>query len=265
MFKITTLIENNSFDADLFAEKGLSIVIDNQKDKIIFDFGASNKYWENATKLGFNPSSFNFGVISHGHNDHCGGARMMLEKNMFHTIYANNKIFDKKFVHRNGETTEIGLPENLLEVKRMFSFVSDVTEICEGVFAITNIKDGRTENRYIKEDNSVDDFNDETVVVLKGKESLHVITGCGHNGLSSILKRVSEVFKTKKIDSVIGGLHIYDADYEFLQETVKSIEEYAVKTLIVGHCTGANGLSYLTEKTDCKVNLLYTGSTYSLS
>ena len=265
MFKITTLIENNSFDKDLSSEKGLSVLIDNSKDKIIFDYGLSNKYWDNAIKLGFNPSSFNFGIISHGHNDHCGGARMMLEKNMFHTIYSNNKIFNRKYVFRDNEKKYIGLSENLFEAERRFIFVDDVTEICDGIFAITNLVDGRTESQYIKEDDSVDDFDDETIVVLKGESSLHVITGCCHKGLVSTLKRVKAVFPKDKIDTVIGGLHIHKADHDFLEETVKTIEENNVKTLIVGHCTGSNGLSYLSEHTNCNVNLLYTGSTYSLS
>jgi len=264
MFKLTTLIENNSFDKHLEKEKGLSLLIDNKKEKIIFDFGLSNNYWDNAIKLGFNPSIFNIGVVSHGHQDHSGGVKLMVEKNMFHKVYANEKIFKGKYKNFEGNTSYIGIDKNLEQVKDRFEFFKDNIQISENIFAITDIKDGRLEDRYIDKDKKIDHFDDESFLVLKGVDGLHIITGCCHKGLKATLNRAKEVFPNEKIITVIGGLHTYDADYEFLQDTVNSIKKHNVKTLIVGHCTGANGIEYLSEQTDCNINLLYTGSIYIL-
>ena len=264
MFKITTLIENNSFDSNLHHEKGLSLLIENSVDKIVFDYGLTDKFWENATTLGFNPSIFNYGIISHGHSDHVGGAPKMLQRNMFHTIYANELIFNPKFKNVNNEKTENGITTDLLSARGRFVFFEGVIEVSKDVFALTNITDGRLEERYVDENGNMDTFSDETIVVLKGEKGLHVVLGCCHKGLKASLETVKLTFPNDDIISVVGGLHIHDADYDFLQETITAIKDHNVKSLIVGHCTGANGISYLTEQTNCSVTLLYTGSTYTL-
>ncbi|WP_243002637.1 MBL fold metallo-hydrolase [Lachnotalea glycerini] len=72
--KITTLIENNTDDkGQLLFEHGLSLYIEADGKKFLFDTGQSGDFIENANSLSKNLNELDFCIISHGHYDHSGG------------------------------------------------------------------------------------------------------------------------------------------------------------------------------------------------
>ncbi len=80
MLKITVLVDNTVVKPmGLKGEHGLSILIEKDGKKILFDARQSNILIENAIKLGMD-LDFDTVVISHGHHDHTGGLKKVLEK-----------------------------------------------------------------------------------------------------------------------------------------------------------------------------------------
>ena len=79
--RIITLIENVINSGNLQAEHGLSLYIETDKQKILFDTGQSDMFIQNAHKLGVNIEDIDSLVLSHGHYDHTGGLYTFLEKN----------------------------------------------------------------------------------------------------------------------------------------------------------------------------------------
>jgi 7,8-dihydropterin-6-yl-methyl-4-(beta-D-ribofuranosyl)aminobenzene 5'-phosphate synthase len=74
--KITTLIENkNTENPELISEHGLSLFIEKNGKKILFDTGSSGIFTENARKLSIDISAVDLTIISHGHYDHGGGLK----------------------------------------------------------------------------------------------------------------------------------------------------------------------------------------------
>ncbi|MCI8845747.1 MAG: MBL fold metallo-hydrolase [Lachnospiraceae bacterium] len=71
--KITALLENKTNREDMLTEHGLSLYIETEKHKILFDMGQSDLFAKNAAALGINLSSVDIAVLSHGHYDHGGG------------------------------------------------------------------------------------------------------------------------------------------------------------------------------------------------
>ena len=71
--RIIALIENLAYKQDLIAEHGLSIYIETEDRKIIFDTGQSGLFLQNSEKLGVNIENIDSLVLSHGHYDHTGG------------------------------------------------------------------------------------------------------------------------------------------------------------------------------------------------
>ncbi len=78
---IKTLVENTSLSKDFGSEHGLSLYIETQNHKILFDVGASDLFLQNAKKLDVNIADVDFLAISHGHYDHGGGLKTFLEEN----------------------------------------------------------------------------------------------------------------------------------------------------------------------------------------
>ena len=82
--KITVLAENSvckSNSLNVKAENGLSLFIEFDERKILFDTGQSDLFIHNARKMGIDLSQVDYLVISHGHFDHGGGLKHFLKIN----------------------------------------------------------------------------------------------------------------------------------------------------------------------------------------
>ena len=103
--KITTLIDNLTYGKNFVGEHGLSILIENDKKKILFDTGQSGNFIKNANLLGIDISDIDSVVISHGHYDHCGGIMEFVKYNKKAKIYIKKEAFYNKYKIKkyNGE------------------------------------------------------------------------------------------------------------------------------------------------------------------
>ena len=96
-YKITTLVENCVYGRKLQAEHGLSLYIETQEHRLLFDTGASDLFIRNACLLHIDLQKVDYLILSHGHNDHTGGLRYFLELNTQATVVCKSEIFSHKF------------------------------------------------------------------------------------------------------------------------------------------------------------------------
>lgn len=87
MLKIVGLVENTTESPNLKYKHGLSLYIETERHRILFDMGPNDLFLENARKLGVDIASIDIAVISHGHVDHCGGLKSFLKGNSTARIY----------------------------------------------------------------------------------------------------------------------------------------------------------------------------------
>ena len=76
--KITTLIENKDGHC-INGEFGLSLLIEDNDFRFIFDTGKTGKFLENAEKMNINLKNIQHMVLSHSHFDHTGGVKTFIE------------------------------------------------------------------------------------------------------------------------------------------------------------------------------------------
>ena len=127
--KIYTLIENTSCVDGFAYEHGLSLYIETEKMRILFDSGQSGAFADNAVKLGIDLGKVDVMILSHGHYDHSGGIGRFLELNNTAPVYISSTAFG---MHYNAEDRYIGVDEELKNSSR-FVFVDDYEEIGEGI------------------------------------------------------------------------------------------------------------------------------------
>ena len=104
IMKITVLAENSvckKKTMNVIPEHVLSLFIEFDERKILFDTGQSDLFISNAEKMGIDLSQVDYLVISHGHFDHGGGLKRFLKINkktrIFLHINALHKFYTKIF------------------------------------------------------------------------------------------------------------------------------------------------------------------------
>ena len=81
--RIVTLVENTRAEGreDLTPEHGLSLYVERDDQRILFDTGATQAFRQNAERLDVDIAGVDAAVISHHHYHHGGGLPYFLEAN----------------------------------------------------------------------------------------------------------------------------------------------------------------------------------------
>ncbi|MBE6631544.1 MAG: MBL fold metallo-hydrolase [Ruminococcaceae bacterium] len=239
--KIIVLSENTCSCRDYKSEHGLSLYIETDGQKILFDMGQSDIFLRNSEKLGIDLSSVNFAVLSHGHYDHGGGLGAFLKKNDSAPVYINSHAFEP---HYNGSGKYNGLDRELLRYERII-FVDDKTclgngicvDPCKEMKIIRNFDNfglGMLENDVI----IADDFRHEQYLIIEEYGKRILISGCSHRGVINILNHY-------RPDVFVGGFHFFKMDPgEELLSMAKELKKYSA-IYYTCHCTGREQFDFI--------------------
>lgn len=265
--RITSLLENTTTNEQFKVEHGLSLFIETESYKILFDMGQSDLFAENAKTLGIDLKEVDIAVLSHGHYDHGGGLAKFLTLNDHAPVYVSAKAFER---HYNGSEKYIGLDPALQGNARLqvineeaceassdvpgkgVAIVSGLTlYTCNhlvrkynlGSFGLTMVREDdrqkeACENREQKQELLPDDFTHEQYLLIEEKGKRVLISGCSHKGIMDIV----EWFEP---DVLVGGFHFSKLP---LDETLAG---YAMQLaqhntmFYTCHCTGKEQYEYM--------------------
>lgn len=277
--KVTTLIENTSLNENLISEHGLSLYIETDTHKILFDTGKTDSFLKNAKKLNIDLKEVDMVIISHGHYDHIGGLMSFLDLNQQATVYLKKAIFDfQYFSIRDNEKKYIGYPDGLLKYKHRFKFLEDSNYHIDDVHIIPKIETiyplpKGNDLLYKKKGETLsnDDFKHELVFAINTINGVHLFSGCAHNGILNMVSTVKNVLPNTPIKTIIGGFHLIEANDFVATETDKELTTIATilkqftngATYYTGHCTGNNALEKLSSILKSEIQTLTTGKEFT--
>lgn len=254
--KIVSLLENTANRNDVKTEHGLSLYIETEDHKILFDMGQTDLFCENAKILGIDLSAVDIAILSHGHYDHGGGLKKFMEINSIAPIFINKYAF---LPYYNGTEKYIGLDENIKKSKNVF-LTGNKFGIDTGLTLYScnrkNRKHGFSSfglNKKAKGEFLPDDFLHEHYLLIKENGKKVLISGCSHKGILNI----TEWFEP---DVLVGGFHFCKMETnEELAEAAKTLNSFKT-TYYTCHCTGTEQFLFMKNYMD-NIHYLSCGET----
>lgn len=241
--KIISLLENTTQRDDMKIEHGLSLYIETESRKILFDMGQSDIFSDNAKTLGADLSAVDLAVLSHGHYDHSGGLKKFLEINKNAPVYIHRDAF---LPHCNGTEKYIGVDTSLKDHPQIV-FTDEYYKIGEGLelFSCNDRKrkypllpsglTEKTEDGFIP-----DDFRHEQYLLIEEKGKRVLISGCSHKGILDIASYFSP-------DYLIGGFHYSKLPCDsFLENAARELSSYPTQ-FFTCHCTGYEQYEFMKQ------------------
>jgi 7,8-dihydropterin-6-yl-methyl-4-(beta-D-ribofuranosyl)aminobenzene 5'-phosphate synthase len=273
--KITTLAENTA-EMGYLAEWGLSMLVEADGVKVLFDTGMGIAAVHNAQLFGIDLGTVDKIVISHGHRDHTGGLRevlMRMKKEV--EVIAHPDIWALKYTrwrkrseHYSGMPFRRELLENLGARFNMTKKSVRITDrfMTTGEIPMLSAYEEIDSGLFDKKTGEMlpDELKDDLALVIDAEYGLVVILGCAHHGIINTLKQARKVAGKELIYAAIGGTHLLNATKDRWQKTAADLKEMGVQYLGVSHCTGFEAAAYLAQEFGERFFMNNSGSRWKL-
>lgn len=247
--RLTTLSENTTSRPATLAEEGLSILIEMGTSVILLDTGQTNSVVHNAAALGVDLNALDKIVLSHGHFDHTGGLRSLLQtiRRPIDVVCHPNVWGAKYAVAKEGNERFIGVPFQRAELESLGArFVQSRVPMALddhigtlGEVPMTTNFESLDSHLCVKGVAGLreDELLDDLAIVIDTDDGLVVVSGCAHRGIINTLLQAQKLTGVERVRTVVGGSHLVGSSEERVWQTVASLKEMNVGQLGLCHCT----------------------------
>ena len=272
---ITVLVDNRAGGPGVLAEHGLAFWIEADGHRILFDTGQGKVLQHNAQQLDISLDTAEMVVLSHGHFDHTGGLKAVLESGGEMAVCLHPAALERKYARqKTGPHRSIGIPGlDEATLSRQASFLvwtREPAELSRGV-RVT----GEIPRRNDFEDTGgpfyrdplctePDLLPDDQVLYIETSAGLVVVLGCAHAGVVNTLDYVAELTGQNRVYAVLGGMHLVRATPRRLEATVAALERYGVQRVGTAHCTGMRAVTYLWSRLSAVCFECSVGSVFNI-
>lgn len=259
--KLTVLVDNNTLiDRYLLGEPALSIFIEADGKRILFDTGYSDAFLRNAQKLGIDLLDLDDVVISHGHVDHTWGLmalmRLYTEHNFENAALKKSPRLHKPRLVAHPDALqsktfaslglgEIGSVFSVEKLEQQFSVLLSKEPVWLtknlvflGEIARENSFEGTsTIGQVANEPSTPDLILDDTGLACKTAHGLVVISGCAHAGICNTIEQAKRICNDERIVDVIGGFHLLAPAPQQMSGTLDYFSKLQAQAVHACHCT----------------------------
>lgn len=270
MIKVIVLLENTSSAPNMKYKHGLSLYIETDNHKILFDMGPNDFFLKNADTLGVNIADIDTAVISHGHIDHCGGLKYFLQRNTKAKIFIRPQAIEKHYVKVLGIPFYAGIDNTLISEDR-FIFTGDHCIIDDEITLFSNVEKHfplpkSDSNLFVKQNGKLtpDNFIHEQNLIVSSNNKKVLLCGCAHSGIANIVNGAKNIINDSPT-AVIGGFHLYEPAAR-RYESDKYITDVAAvladneSSYYTCHCTGMQACEKMKNNLGARLSYIGTGT-----
>lgn len=253
---ITVLVENSVNLRGLKAEHGLAWLIEIGGRRVLFDTGQTELLLDNAGALGCSLEGLDAIVLSHGHYDHTGGLAAVRRLSPAAQVCLHPAAMRPKFnANSDGGGRYIGMPDAgrqaIADAGPKLTLTAACQEIVSGLFVtgeiprLTDFEDVGGHFFLDERCQQADPLVDDQAVFFQTPTGVVVVLGCAHAGVVNTLTQVERLTTGKRIQAVLGGMHLFNASPERLAATVEALQRRDIPLLAPAHCTGLAAVTRL--------------------
>ena len=265
MVKITVLNDNRCDNTALECEHGISLFIEYDGKRVLFDSGQTDIFIKNAERMNIDLNKIDAIVLSHGDYDHGNGLKYLNTKTKLicHPDFMLTRI-SKRTGNDNGlnqTRDEIKQKYDLIESREPV-YISDKIIFLGQIERNNDFEKGENLPAYDKNGNTYEHL-DDSGLVIKTEEGLIVISGCAHSGICNTTEYAKKIAGDNRILAVIGGFHLKEIN-EQTKRTIEYMKENSVKTVYLAHCTSDIVCQEFLKQIPENTKIIKTGAEYIL-
>ena len=261
--RITNLCDNLVARLGYTGEWGLSMLVEFGTTSVLLDAGHTRTAVANARRRGIDLKRITQIVLSHGHKDHTGGLRQMLESiDQPVDVILHPEAWRPKYASREGQNDPqmqfVGMPYSREALEDLGArFIEQTTPhwitpdlVTSGEIPMVTAFERIDENLFIKGASGFvpDPLADDQALFVKSPKGLVVLMGCAHRGVINTLLHAREVTGVDQVYAVLGGIHLFRAGQEQIQKTIAHLADFGIERIGASHCTGMPAAMTLAER-----------------
>jgi 7,8-dihydropterin-6-yl-methyl-4-(beta-D-ribofuranosyl)aminobenzene 5'-phosphate synthase len=237
----------------------------------------------NVDALGFDLSSCELMISSHGHVDHAGGLlnirRRMSQTKRIPLVIHEHAFRNRKVKFQDGRTINLPAPSRSLLSDAGYEIVENNSRslwlddriLITGEIPRTNNFEKGFPNHYSEVDDGEMEpdpliIDDQAIILNVKDKGLVVITGCGHAGMINTLNYAKELAGQDRIYCVIGGMHLSGGLFEpIIPRTIEELEKLKPRYAVPCHCSGLKAMTEIARKMPAAFIQNSVGTSYILA
>ncbi|MCD6298188.1 MAG: MBL fold metallo-hydrolase, partial [Deltaproteobacteria bacterium] len=256
---------------------GFSSLIERDDKKYLFDTGPGMSLPLNLKALNKDLDRLEKVFMSHGHYDHTGGLKWVIQQVSKVEVVAHPDIFSRHMVLNPQDTGEppryIGCQFSQDELEQSgaaFTFIDHAKEVSPGLWFVTGINpdpeklpnDARLlipqGDEFVR-----DPLKDDASLLIETDSAPILVLGCAHAGVFNILDYIRENMGITKLRAILGGTHLMFFGPKDVRRAIDKFEEFSIDLIGVSHCTGFQAAVELSKHFGDRFRLASAGSVFS--